>query len=772
MGAVLNSPVTASTLPPIIDSETGQVIMRDRIKNAASLASTYQALFIADFQASQARAVVQSEVDGNPPFSEAQDRLHGVAGRTNINFGYLSQSQMDVERPYNSVFDSIDTFCTMPTKHGQPQDRMVWSQIMAEELTRMIRNWPDFEFNRQMCVHLFTMYGVAFTFREDDLDWRWKVYDLQYLKLPRRTRAVISAVDLVTCKVAMLPSDLQKKIENPEAAELAGWNVKAVEAAIKTASQKSPDGSNPEEVERSFKDQDYFTGISATTVDVVHGWVAEVDGTITHLIARYDGQGEFLFESKGKFKDMSQLITAYTYGVGSNGDFYALRGNAWRGHNMSLALNLLTGKFFDQSIFVATPLIEVPSEDAVIDQMIQPKGPYNTVVSGTVFPEISHPDFQNTLIPAMDKAQSIFTMRTPARNTSTKYTGSSPKTAEEIKSENALDGALSTESIGLFFQAWGNDVKEVARRVINPALTEKHPGGKEAMEFRRRCMERGVPSEAILAVDVASIEINRGVGKGSVQERRTAFGALMQIIGRLDQEGQQIVTWQYIAAYTDVAFANKTCPLQPGLRPPVDVQIANMENPDLVSGLGAVIVPNQNHVIHVGVHLGKLGELAGLLKELQISDAEAIPQMMAVWMHSNEHMEFISPEDQMFPVYKEELEQYGEMVLNGQKHLDAQAKKAEQAAGEMPVEGGDTSAAMVAQAAAAQERLKAIKQSQDLQFSAQKHQLELAQTKQKMVNTDAEASQKIKYQAAKGALELQQKAKQAQQSKKPTNGSK
>lgn len=749
--------------------------MRDRIKNPASLASTYQALFTADFQASCARATVQSEVDGNPPFSEDQDRLHGIAGRTNINFGYLSQSQMDVERPYNAVFDSLDTFCTMPTKHGQPQDRMVWGQIMAEELTRMIRNWPDFEFNRQMCVHLFTMFGVAFTFREDDLDWRWKVYDLQYLKLPRRTRAVISSVDLVTCKMSMLPSDLQKKIENPEAAELAGWNVEAVKQAIKTASQKSPDGSNPEEVERSIKDQDYFTGISATTVDVVHGWVAEVDGSITHLICRYDGQGEFLFESKGKFQEMSQLITAYTYGVGSNGDFYALRGNAWRGHNMSLALNLLTGKFFDRAIWDATPTVQLSSEDAVIDQMIQPKGPFNTVVEGVTFPEIPPTNYQAGLIPAMDKAQSIFTMRTPSRVSSTKYTGNAPKTAEEIKSENALDGALSTESIGLFFQSWGNDVKETVRRVINPKLTVKHPGGKEAFEFRKRCMERGVPAEAILAVDVASIEINRGVGKGSVQERRTAFGAIMQVIGRLDQEGQQLVTWQYIAAYSDTAFANKVCPLTPGLRPPVDVQIANMENPDLVNGLGAVIVPNQNHVIHVGVHLGKLGELSGLLKEMQLTMDEAIPQMMPVWEHANEHMQYIDPEDPMFKVYKEELEQLGEIIINGQKHLDAQARKAEkEMGGALPAGGeGDPSAAMVAEAAAAQERLKVIGQSQDLQFKSEKHQQEMAERRQKSTNIDAETAQRIQLKAAEGALTLQQKAAQAKAAtKKPNNGSK
>ena len=299
--------------------------MRGRINNAQTLASLFQALFIADFQASRVRALIQSEVDGNPPFDSSRDRANGVGGRTNINFGYLTQSQREIEEPYISLFDGIDQFGITPVTEGTEQEKLEWGEIIAEEITRMIRNEPDFHTNIQLLIHMFTMFGVAFTFRDDKFDWRSKVYDLQYLKLPRRTRATINAVDMVTCKVSMLPAQLYRKIENEEAAIKAGWNPKAVKDAIRTAMQRAPDSTNPQELQESWKDQDYFTGLSATTVEVVHGWVAEVDGTITHLIGRYDGQGEFLYKCEGMYRNMSELITAYTYGVGSNGDFYSIR---------------------------------------------------------------------------------------------------------------------------------------------------------------------------------------------------------------------------------------------------------------------------------------------------------------------------------------------------------------------------------------------------------------------------------------------------------------
>ena len=311
--------VTPSTLPSIIDAETGEIKMRNRITSSAELASTFQALFVADFQASRARALVQSEVDGNPPYSDSEDRKYGVGGRTNVNWGYLTQSQQDIEEPYISLFESIDTFGTTPTEYGTELERNQYAQVIAEEVSRMIRNWPDWPFTLQMTVHLFTMFGVSFTFRDDAHDWRWKVYDLGYLKMPRRTRASINDVDIVTCKVEMLPSQLYKKIQNEEVATLAGWNVEAVKAAMKSATQKAADTSNPQAMEATYKDQDYFTGLSATTVDLVHGWIREADGTVTHLIARDDGVGEFLYKCEGLYTDMSQLVTAYTFGVGSNG---------------------------------------------------------------------------------------------------------------------------------------------------------------------------------------------------------------------------------------------------------------------------------------------------------------------------------------------------------------------------------------------------------------------------------------------------------------------
>ena len=743
-----NQPNNPSTLPAIVDAETGKVVMRNRIKNPSTLQSVWNGLFIADFQAMRSRALVQSEVDGNPPFSDSRDRAHGMAGRTNVNFGYLTQSQRDVEEPYIQLFHAIDIFGNVPTDYGDEQQKLQWSAVISEELTRLIKNWSDFNFNIQLCVHQFTMFGVSFTFREDKYDWRWKVYDLQYLKLPRRTRATINDVDMVVCKVELLPSELYRKIENEEAATKAGWNVEAVKEAIKTAKQRSPDTSNPQETQETYKDQDYFSGLSATTVELIHGWVAEVDGTITHVIGRYDGQGEWLYKCEGVYERMSQLITAYNYGVGSNGDFYALRGNAWNGHNGSVMMNLLTCKFMDQAIFAATPTIQASSEDAVIDQMIQPRGPYNVVQQGTTFPEVPHVPFKDSLIPAIGTIQQIFNMRTSSFHGGLSQNGKTPKTAEEIMASNAVQGRLTTGGIDIFFDSWKNDFKEIVRRVCNKDYPAGHPGYKEVLDFRKRCKRRGVPLEAIYAVDVDAIEINQGLGKGSVQERRTASQAVLGVMDRLDADGQQTALRTFLASYTDVSYANLLVPKQPGQRPPMDLQIANMENSLMGMGQPAVIEPNQNHVIHVGAHLQKLAELNGQLGQLQIEMEQAIPVMLMIWQHCGEHMQFVSQQNPLFPIYKEELQQLGEVIINGSKHLEAEKRKAQEAAGE------EAQAPMLStdrQAVDAQARIAMLegqKKAMELDFAARKHAQQLAQNDAKFAQQTAQNALKMRMQAS------------------------
>jgi len=744
----------ASSIPDVLDEEDN-VIERGRIKNPAQLAGAYQYLFTSDLGSSRARAKVQSQVDGDPPYSSEQDRLLGMAGRTNANWGYASQSQQDIERPYNEVFDSIDVFGTTPLRAGFADElaRQQWAPIIAEEISRMIRNWPKFTYNRLLCVHLFTMFGVAFTYREDKYDWRFKVTSLQWLKVPRRTEATIEDQDFFCARVYTSPVELMKKIKDRKAAELAGWNVQAVMDAIEqTAQPTAIDTSNPETLQETVKDQDYFTGAGAITVDLVHGWVREMDGSISHVIGRYDGNGEFLYKCEGMYGSMSEFVTAYTDGVGSNGDFYSIRGNAWRGFNSSLYLNLMTCKAVDMANWSSTPHIKATDEDALIDTLIRPSGPYNIISSQAEFVEIKHVPFQQNLIPMIQEIKGIFGMRSRQAGGSNRYTGgATPRTAEEVKTEAAIDGQLTTAGMDLYFLSWLNDFKEIVRRVCNRELSASHPGGAEAFKMRKRCMERGVPIEAIYNVDIDAIEINRGVGKGSAQERRAVFSQLMPNIGSYDPKGQQILLRQYTASLAGISFANLLVPPEPGTRPPVDVQIANMENALMSVGQPAVLEPNQDHTVHVATHLSKLAEINGALANEQMEFAPAIQLLGPIWRHAMEHMAYISDKNPLYKSFKEALSQIEEVVVNGEKKLAAEARRAQENPEAATGDSEETPLSVLRQSVDAGARLDVMAKRQQLQFDSEKQSLELAKKQQDLAYGDAKKAQELNKAAQQAA---------------------
>ncbi len=744
----------ASSIPDVLDEEDN-VIERGRIKNPAQLSGAYQYLFTSDLGSSRARAKVQSQVDGDPPYSSEQDRLLGMAGRTNANWGYASQSQQDIERPYNEVFDSIDVFGTTPLRAGFADElaRQQWAPIIAEEISRMIRNWPKFTYNRLLCVHLFTMFGVAFTYREDKYDWRFKVTSLQWLKVPRRTEATIEDQDFFCARVYTSPVELMKKIKDRKAAELAGWNVQAVMDAIEeTAQPTAIDTSNPETLQETVKDQDYFTGAGAITVDLVHGWVREMDGSISHVIGRYDGNGEFLYKCEGMYGSMSEFVTAYTDGVGSNGDFYSIRGNAWRGFNSSLYLNLMTCKAVDMANWSSTPHIKATDEDALIDTLIRPSGPYNIISSQAEFVEIEHVPFQQNLIPMIQEIKGIFGMRSRQAGGSNRYTGgATPRTAEEVKTEAAIDGQLTTAGMDLYFLSWLNDFKEIVRRVCNRELSASHPGGAEAFKMRKRCMERGVPIEAIYNVDIDAIEINRGVGKGSAQERRAVFSQLMPNIGSYDPKGQQILLRQYTASLAGISFANLLVPPEPGTRPPVDVQIANMENALMSVGQPAVLEPNQVHTVHVATHLSKLAEINGALANEQMEFAPAIQLLGPIWRHAMEHMAYISDKNPLYKPFKEALSQIEEVVVNGEKKLAAEARRAQENPEAATGDSEETPLSVLRQSVDAGARLDVMAKRQQLQFDSEKQSLELAKKQQDLAYGDAKKAQELNKAAQQAA---------------------
>lgn len=747
-------------VPPIVDPENQELIKRGRIASSEALISCYQTLFTEDEVSSRKRALAQAQADGEAPYSQDRERRLGTDGRANINWLMMQDALFEAEQPINTLLESLDTFGSTPTTYGDEQSRRRWSLIIEKEVARMIRKWPGFQAAWTQNNHICTMDGVSFAFFEDQIDWRWKVTGLQFFKFPRRTRADIEALDIVTCKVEEQPFELWRKIEAeselPEDQQRY-WNREAVLQAIRNAAPQGIDSSNWEELQRSWKDNDLSYGITATTVPLVHGFIRELDGTVSHYIAQYNpAQGnehsDFLYKCEGKYHSMSSLISPYLYDVGTNGDWHSIRGLAYRLYSVCTGLNRMRNKLLDAACHSATPYLSSSSEDAITDRSLQPFGPMVILNDKAQFSESPQLNLANNLIPALDSIERSFASK--AASYSPVAAGPmqrTQKTKYQVQMEAETGMALSAGRFGLYMSGWEAHYKNIVRRVTNPNYLSTDPGGKEVWEMRTRCVALGVPLQAIYDVDIDAIEVNRGVGKGSASERRATFDTLRErVYPFLDQEGRRTLDYLTVAAWGGSSLANQLVPEQPGLRPPMDAQIALMENNLMALGQPPAFEVNQDHVVHVEKHLERLYQINTRLEQdpVNVSLEDTVNEMQPIWEHCNNgHMPLIAPENPQHGDFKQDLQQLGEFITNSRKHLDAEAARevrdaeAEAMKGPVPAATGEVPAGLFRSAVDAGARASLPNQV-IIQQEQQRLEAEQVKARQEAVGRDLENATK------------------------------
>lgn len=676
---------------PIIEVDGKEVpAPRGRIKSPNDLQAIHQKLYEEDRFASNKRAQVQGAVNGEAPYCVEREKQMGLSGRSNVNFGGMSDFVQATTKPYISILESMDTFGTSPVRGIESeQDKLRFSAIISKEIARTIKKWPMFYAVWGQNVTLMKLDGVSFCFFPDSIDWRYETAGMAKIKFPRRVKASVDALDIVTCEDTIMPHVLYEKVMAEEnlSDHLKNWNKNEVFEAIKDAGPKVPNFSDWEEWQRIYKGNDITYGVTGTVITVIYGWVRELDGTVSHYIARKDNAsgdnsiGDFLYKEEGKYRSMDNFLHAYFGDFGSNGDFHSIRGEGYKAFPAITSRNRFQNKLFDASVQAATPHLIAPTESQQTTRSITPFGPYMLMDPSMSFAETHAPPLQQNLIPAMQEIDRIVAQKSLGSAPGfSGMQGRTQKTKFQVQTEVEQSAALSASDFFLFMTTWERHYKEIVRRMINRDYLSTDPGGKEVHQMIARCISQGVPKDVIYSLDVDAIEINTGIGKGSVSERRIAMDMIYgTIYPNLDTEARATVDRLFVATLTSQSVADYLVPIDPNLRPPMDAQIAKLENGAMAQGQPPAFEINQNHEVHVGIHLQRLYELNTQFEEFQIELDQAIDQMQPMWEHSiNDHMPNISQSNPRYGEYKQALQQLGEFITNGAKKVEKERLKAQE----------------------------------------------------------------------------------------------
>ena len=210
---------------------------------------------------------------------------------------------------------------------------------------------------------------------------------------------------------------------------------------------------------------------------------------------------------------------------------------------------------------------------------------------------------------------------------------------------------LGKTQIARYYQQLDRFYAEKYRRASSPNVIDPM-----AIEFQKRCRERGVPKEALGNIDY--VEATRNYGQGSAFLRLQTLTGLMQVSGQLPESGRDALMRDYIAALAGQQQVGRYM-----VQPEQDVyakdQIAeaNIENAVMGTGTAPVITDSQNHTLHIQTHLAKGSELAQAIQ--QGANPQAITEYFGLLIpHIEEHLGLLSVDESR----KDEVKAFGDQL--------------------------------------------------------------------------------------------------------------
>lgn len=685
-------PSTQQAVAPLVNDD-GALITRGRIKDVSAANSLYSSMWDSDRIASRNRARIDSMFDGGPPKNVNAAIVSGQGFETQINWGDGEEALHQECAPYYDLTFSQEVFGTTPIKRDYPDDetRTTYGEVIAEEITNLLKGWDDFIPQRIACIREMKKHGVAFVYREDDVNWMTKTSGMEFFKIPRPTQIGVKNIRYCGCQVDMDPEDLYAKIKNPEIAKLAGYNVEACRQQIMKAAPTTPLNTDWEYWERFWKNNDYMMSYEKNVCPLIFFWCQELDGTISQYLFPRDGGTDFLYKRLGRLPRMGSFIHAYIENVGTNTDYHSIRGLGSRLYPRVQTYNRKLNSFSDLVDFDASPIFQ-PDGDVDDDMMATSQsGPYIILNPNWKIPEKKGANYSNTVIPAIQMFSQMINQRTSKIGQQSFMTPDGKTDKHQFQAQMEQQAQLSDSDMELYLSVWENEWQETVRRITRKGYLPKEPGGQEVADFYRRCKERDVPPEAIQAVDWKRCKINRGLGAGSAAARVVIFDRIEPEIAALDPISQEKFRRMKIMAIGGVQLANELAPPPKDRKLPTEASLADLQNNQLIAGEQVPVRDGQNHIVIASIRLEKLAEL----NQMVAQGGDPVLVQVVGPMHNlledmEAHLERANPNDPLVRQMLQVAQQFNMMVTNGLRHVQKLQQNAQREMAHNAGKVGDT----------------------------------------------------------------------------------
>ena len=699
-----------------------------RLKDVKSAISIFNTLAKADEKSSVNRARVDAMFDGSAPYNQGNLVSSGQPLKTNLNFGE-AQRLLDISlSAYVDLYSSLERLVEVKGTMGERSEIAPAEEIVADELTHLIRSWPEFHSAYLRLCTTFIKHGVSIAYFDTPDDWKFRVGGFNDILIPRQTSASESCIDIAVGRREYLLHELFAFVKNPEAAAKVGWDVDEVKRVImKNCSTKGRNDrsafDNFEILQQELKNNDIYQGIQNPTVSVLHFWVKEMDGSVSHYMAAENTPKNFMYKKVSRYENAEQAYVMFTYGVGSNGTYHSVRGLGQRIFSHIQTSNRLRCQQIDGAMLASAVMIQPENQRSLDELSFTYYGAYAVMSPNVKIVEKAIPNLGTAVQPALQDLTQQLSLNTDTVSTYGPNQSSPYRNQMQVSADIDVTTRLSGASLNLFYASWTRLLREVVRRVVT---TKKRDAAVK--DFYDRCARRGVPEEFINSIDANRTKAVRSIGNGSHANRMLALRELQGISGQFDDVGRRNLTRDIVSTRVGHDLADRYAPAQEEKRPTVDVKIAFFENQQLQQGQNVPVIANELHGVHLEIHVPALAQLIEALNTGEADPMQVLPVLQAMYQHISDTAQLAAgdPALEAEVAQTKQVLQYAEEAINNTMKA---AQKIQRDQAEM--EGGEEGVAMADQDAKMQEheikmQIAQEKAELDMAIKQKKHEQEMA----------------------------------------------
>lgn len=716
-----------------------------RLKDVSAAIGIFSTLLKADELSAVDRARRDAMFDGSPPYNQSKLNASGQSLKTNLNWNE-GQRLLDINMSaYVDLYSSLERLVDVRFDGTVKRDgnMLEMEEIIADELTQLFRSWPEFHSSYLRLCTTFVKHGVGIAYFDNPDDWRFRVGGFADILIPRQTPASEEAIEVAVGRRRYQLHELYRFIQDEKAAAAVGWNVPEVRRVMSECVRTSgrTHYTNYEELQAELKNNDLYNGVRNPAVDVLHFWVREINGSVSHFICVESNPKDFMFKKVGRYESPEQAYVFFTHGVGTNGTYHSVRGLGHRIFNHVQTSNRLRCQMVDGAMLASSVMIQPETQRALDELSFTMYGGYSVLSPNVRIIEKAIPNLATAVQPALQDLGQQLALNTDTVSPYGPQQASPYRNQMQVVADMDIATRLSGASLNLFYASWSRLLREMTRR----ALTNKRRDPL-TKEFHRRCEERGVPAELLKRVDTARTKAVRAIGNGSAANRLVALRELQGVAGTFPDSGRRNLTRDIVSTRVGFDLADRYMPNSAESHQTLDTKIALLENAHLQSGQVVPVVSSELHGEHLRAHMPAAQQLLDAYNTGQVDPRQLLPAVQTFYEHISQTNQYAAADPYLQGLVGEsnQLLQYLEEIMNNvMKELEAEQRR-------MAEEGGEGGEA----AADAADQMKLARHDLDMRIKQEKAQLDMSikqrKFEQDQMLRDAKAAMDFREEFASG----------------------